>query len=164
MRHGDTSAGWLDRRQAEGLRRGAVAEAMAGSGAGVVHRRRRVALVASGRDRHDREGDGAVQLRLDSGRGGPLLGPLGRAGVGSLTTGWRRRAGVGGFSAGWGLRVGAASSVLGRVGRARTGAGRLCLGGGRAAATVLRGRGGNSVATFGNGADGRRDGDDLRGH
>lgn len=66
LRRRDASAGWLDGRQAEGFRRSAVAEAVAGAGAGVVHGRRRVALVASGRDRHDREGDGAVQFCRDS--------------------------------------------------------------------------------------------------
>lgn len=62
---------------------------------------------------------------------------------------------MGALAAGWGRRVGAAAFILRRAGRAGTGAGWLSLGGGRAAAAVLRGRGRGGVTTLGDRADGR---------
>lgn len=150
LRRRDTGASGLHRCQAQCLGRSAVSEAVAGSWTGVVDRWRRGALVSSGGDRNDRKSDGAVQLCRHSGDCSSLLGLLGRAGLRAFAASWR---------------VGTASFVLGRAGRARTGAdGLLSLGGSRATATILRGRGRTGVATLGDGAHGRRDGDGLRGH
>lgn len=108
LRRRYTGPGWLDRREAEGLGRCAVAESMARSGSRIV------ALISSSRDRHDRKGDCAVQFCLDRGGGSFLLGPLRWAGVRSLASSWCRR-------------TGAAPFVLARAGRARTGASRFGL-------------------------------------
>lgn len=146
----NTGASGLHRCQAQCLGRSAVSEAMAGAWSGVVDRWRRGALVSSGWDRNDRKSDGAVQFCRHSGDCSSLLVLLGRAGLRAFAPSWR---------------VGTASFVLGRAGRARTGAdGLLRLGGSRAAATILRRRGRNGVATLGDGAHGRGDGNGLRGH
>lgn len=134
---------------------------MAGSRSGVVHRRRHVALVSGGWDRHDGEGDRAVQFRRNSGGSGTFFCLLGRAGVRSLAASRGRRAGVGAFATNWGRRVGAGAAALtlalalARVGGARTGADRLCLRGRRAAAAVFCGRGRSGVTTLGDRAHGR---------
>lgn len=152
LRHRDTSAGGLHRCQTECLGGSAVAEAVAWCGSGVVHWWRWVALVSSGRNRHNGKCDSAVQLRLDS-RGGSSL--LGRARMGSLASSRGRGSRVGAFAAGGARRVGATSSILGRAGWARTGAGRLGLGRSRAAATILSRGCRSGVTALGDGTDGR---------